>query len=193
MAEENLLTQESFELLLRWLDIDREIAGQKYEKIRLRLIRVFTGRGCFEAEQLADETINRVTYKLPNLINSYIGEPALYFYGVANKLHLEWLRKEKKKKSIYLTTADHGKSASELEYDCLENCLDILPADHRSLIIEYYREEKRAKIEHRRRLAESFTITVGALQIKTCRIRAGLLKCLKNCIASKRIETFGEL
>lgn len=92
--KENTITQESFDTLLGWLDHNREIAGQKYEKIRQRLIRIFAGRGCFEAEELADETINRVTLKLPQFVETYIGEPALYFYGVADKIHHEWLGKQ---------------------------------------------------------------------------------------------------
>ncbi|HEY0047746.1 MAG TPA: hypothetical protein VGB68_00565, partial [Pyrinomonadaceae bacterium] len=63
MDKENVINQENFDVLLNWLDRNREIAGQKYEKIRRRLIRIFLGRGCFEAEELADETINRVTRK----------------------------------------------------------------------------------------------------------------------------------
>jgi hypothetical protein len=47
------ITQEGFELLLDWLDTKNESAGEKYEKIRGRLIRIFVGRGCHEAELLA--------------------------------------------------------------------------------------------------------------------------------------------
>ena len=54
------MSPESFEALLGWLDPDRERAGIKYEQIRSGLISFFTGRGHCEAEDLADETINRV-------------------------------------------------------------------------------------------------------------------------------------
>ena len=40
-----VLTQELFDTLLDWLDPDRERAGQKYETIRLKLIKIFTSRG----------------------------------------------------------------------------------------------------------------------------------------------------
>ena len=59
-----LLTKEAFDALLGWLDPNREVAGQKYEVIRRRLITIFSCRGCAEAEDLADETINRVASKL---------------------------------------------------------------------------------------------------------------------------------
>ena len=58
------LTKEAFDSLLSWLDPDREWAGEKYEVIRARLIKVFAYRGCHTPEELADETINRVAKKI---------------------------------------------------------------------------------------------------------------------------------
>jgi RNA polymerase sigma factor (sigma-70 family) len=187
MAKENTITQENFDLLLGWLDGNPETAGQKYEKIRQRLIRILIGRGCFEAEQLADETFDRVTRKLPELAATYTGEPSLYFYGVADKIHHEWLREQKRTKQLSLPeTVDEDKTA-EMEYECLEACLEKLPPDLRRLIVEYYKEQKSAKIENRRKLADSFGMTANALQVKTSRIRAQLRECLLSCIAKKSL------
>nr|MDQ3743617.1 hypothetical protein [Acidobacteriota bacterium] len=63
--------QDDFDSLLAWLDADREEAGKKYESIRLRLIRIFTCRGRHDSEELADETIRRVTLKAPTLAGEY--------------------------------------------------------------------------------------------------------------------------
>jgi DNA-directed RNA polymerase specialized sigma24 family protein len=146
MAKENIVTQEKFDLLLSWLDRNRETAGQKYEKIRQRLIRILIGRGCFEAEQLADETFDRVTRKLPELAGNYTGEPSLYFYGVADKIYLEWLRQQKKIKQLRLPQNDaRDKTALEIEYECLETCLEKLSAEQHRLIVGYYKEEKPRK------------------------------------------------
>ena len=93
---EKVIDSENFGMLLSWLDPDRESAAQKYGRIRDRLVRIFVCRGCYEADELADETINRVTIKMPVIKDGYVGEPASYFFGVANKVHLEWLRKQKK-------------------------------------------------------------------------------------------------
>jgi RNA polymerase sigma factor (sigma-70 family) len=188
MAKENILTQENFDVLLRWLDRNREAAGQKYEKIRQRLVRMFAGRGCFEAEELADETITRVAQKVPSLIETYSGDQSYYFYGVADRVHLEWLRKEKKKRALEYTDREPEPDdrLMEAEYGCLEKCLEKLPAKNKKLIVEYYREEKRAKIEYRRKLAADLGITMGALQIKTCRLRAGLLACVRNCMSERQ-------
>src|SRR6185295_11350375 len=89
------LNQESFEALLRWLHSDREQAGKRYEQIRGRLIKIFGSRGCAEPDVLADEAINRVAKRVEEISQTYEGDPALYFYGVANKIYMEQLRKQK--------------------------------------------------------------------------------------------------
>ena len=189
MAKDTTVTQENFDALLNWLDLNREAAGQKYEKIRQRLIRIFVCRGCFEAEELADMTINRVMLKLPQISEKYVGEPTLYFYGVADKVHHEWLRQQKKIKKLELTGTDNydeTEPESESEYECLEDCLKILSIAERELIVSYYKEEKKAKIELRRALASKLGISISALQVKTCRIRAELQKCVRNCVSAKK-------
>jgi RNA polymerase sigma factor (sigma-70 family) len=186
MAKENDITEENFVVLLAWLDHDRESAAHKYEKIRQRLIRILHGRGCFEAEELADETFNRVTGKVHQLSAVYVGEPALYFYGVADKIYLEWLRRQKKTKQLQIPENER-KNASEIEieHECLESCLEKLPADQRELIVEYYREEKSAKIKNRQKLAAKHGVSANALQVKALRIRTRLKDCVRACIAGK--------
>jgi DNA-directed RNA polymerase specialized sigma24 family protein len=180
MKKEWVLTQESFDALLAWLDPNRDVAAKKYETIRTRLIKIFSCRGCLEAEDLADETINRVTSKLPEIHETFSGEPARYFYGVGNKIHLEYSRR--KPRSMPLEPAQENRDEVEREYQCLERCLDKLTPDSRELVLEYYREEKQAKIVHRRRLAEQLGIAVNALRIRAHRIRASLQDCVRNCV-----------
>jgi DNA-directed RNA polymerase specialized sigma24 family protein len=182
---EKVINSENFGMLLSWLDPDRESAAQKYGRIRDRLVRIFICRGCYEADELADETINRVTIKMPVIKDGYVGEPASYFYGVADKVHLEWLRKQKKARPVELddSVGSAGPEPdSDTEYECLEKCLKTLPGDVHELIVEYYQGEKRAKIEHHKTLAEKLGLTINALQTKTCRIRAGLRKCVVDCL-----------
>ena len=86
--------KETFEKLLRWLDPDRDTAAEKYEKIRTRLIRIAAAKGCWVAEDLADQTINVVASKIDWLLENYDErDPALYFYGVGKNIFLEWLKK----------------------------------------------------------------------------------------------------
>ena len=173
------LTRESFEALLAWLDPNREIAGQKYEDIRTRLIKIFACRGCYEPEDLADETINRVTNKLEEIEATFIGERARYFYGVANKVHLEYLRK---KPAPPLPAVTNTSEEAERRYRCLDLCASKLTPENRELVFQYYQEEKRAKIEHRKHLADRLGIAVNALRIRAHRIRKSLQDCVRECL-----------
>src|SRR5689334_8688146 len=89
----NDLRQDDFDRLLSWLDSDRERAGQLYEKIRWRLIAILASRGCAEAEALADETIDRVSRRVADIQATYVGDPAIYFLGVMNNVHHEYLKR----------------------------------------------------------------------------------------------------
>jgi DNA-directed RNA polymerase specialized sigma24 family protein len=183
------LTQGDFDALLDWLDPDREQAGRKYEAIRLRLIKIFTSRTCPEAEFLADETINRVTAKVEEVSRAYLGDPALYFYAVAQKVYLEYLRKNRQTPAPVEFTAGmlNTQAASRVEdfepvYRCLERCLDNLPTESRELVVRYYQQEKQAKIDERKLLATELGIGVNALRIRAHRIRLGLRQCVRDCL-----------
>lgn len=183
MKKESVLTQESFDLLLEWLDEDREQAGQKYERIRLRLIKIFTCRGCAEAEDQADETISRVSSKVQEIKATYQGDPALYFYGVANKLHLEYLRQPHRQPLPTYLAAETPEDR-EAELECLDRCIGELSPASRDLVLRYYTQERRAKIEDRKRLADEIGIAVNALRIRAHRIRLTLQQCVSQCLES---------
>jgi len=191
MKNQWVVTQQAFDSLLNWLDADRESAGSKYEKIRVRLIKIFTCRGCGEADDLADETINRVTAKLGEIAENYSGDPALYFYGVAQKVHLEYLRKKPPSRNLqrlHVTKAvarsGRLKPPMSLSTSLLvsRSALPLCPAENRRLVLEYYQEEKRAKIDHRRMLADQLGIAVNALRIRAHRLRLQLQQCVNSCL-----------
>ena len=176
-----VLTQEAFDEFLGWLDTDRERAGKKYEEIRRKLIKIFVCRGCTVSEELADETINRVAKRVPEIRGTYVGDPLHYFYGVAHKVHLEYLRK----KTDLVAQAPEPQRPSdeiELEYECLDECMEKLSPENRELVLQYYREDKRAKIELRKSLAERLGIEQNALRIRAYRIRASLYECMQQCL-----------
>lgn len=174
-----VLSQEAFDALLDWLDPDREQAGIKYEQIRLRLIKIFTGRGCVDAENLADETINRVTSKLGEIEKDFSGDRTRYFFGVAHKVYLEYLRKKPPQPPL---TPPSDSDRVELEYRCLEQCIQELSEENRALLLQYYGGEGRAKIEHRKALAEKLGIAPNALRIRAYRIRLALQDCVEKCV-----------
>jgi hypothetical protein len=59
----NGLTREKFSSFLEWLSPDMDRAGEEYERLRFRLCTFFSRRKCSFADDLADETINRVILK----------------------------------------------------------------------------------------------------------------------------------
>jgi DNA-directed RNA polymerase specialized sigma24 family protein len=172
------LSQEAFDALLDWLDPDREQAGIKYEQIRSRLIKIFTGRGCIDAEELADETINRVTSKLKEIQSEFIGDRARYFFGVANKVYLEFLRRKTPQPQSQPT--DSGRA--ELEYRCLERCIAQLSEEDRALLLKDYGAKGQTQADRRKALADELGITLNALRIRVYRIRIALKECIEKCI-----------
>lgn len=182
MNKEWSLTQAALDELLTWLDPDREKAGEKYETIRTRLIKVFACRGCAEAEDLADETINRVASKLSKVADDYHGDPALFFYGVAKMIRHEYVRKSSR--HVAPPTAALPDDLED-EYECLEKCMRALLPKQRNLVLQYYREDKRAKIDNRKRLAQQLDITMNALSIRAHRIKLALQQCVEACLGQR--------
>jgi DNA-directed RNA polymerase specialized sigma24 family protein len=174
------ITQEQFDSLLAWLAADRELAGRKYETIRSGLVRIFVSKGFNDAEDLADETINRVMVRLPDIRGNYIAEPARYFHGVArNIIHERAHRKE-----IAVGVIDRHvqpKSEPAQEQVCLEHWLEHLPTTKRDLILDYYLYEGHDKIEHHKRMARKLNITAGAFCSRAFQIRRHLQNCMRQC------------
>src|SRR5215831_14124821 len=178
------LTPEAFDRLLLWLNPDREQAGRKYEEIRRKLITILTCRGCTCPEDLTDETMNRVTRKVPEIVDNYVGDPSLYFYGVAHKVHLEWIRRSGR--TLVPPPVPDPLEETEQEYECLEQCMERLTSKSRELVLEYYQEERKAKIDRRKQLADRLGIGVNALRIRAHRIRANLQECVFECVKRKQ-------
>lgn len=188
MRNDRTITQEHFDSLLSWLDADREQAGTKYEQLRRSLIMIFTWRSLPDAEDLADETINRVTLRVQELAPKYSGDPSLYFYGVAKKLIQESLRKQRQQLPIadqlnlIAPPEPEQDDKSEKRQDCLERCLRELSAANRELFLSYYSEVKTAKVDHRREIATQLNVEPNTLRVRMYRIRSALEKCIVDCM-----------
>lgn len=174
------LRQDDFDRLLAWLDEDRERAGEEYEKVRRRLTTIFSSRGCRVPEELADETIDRVSRRVADIQETYQGNKALYFLGVAGNVHHEYLKRPTVPTSMPVVEAPD----QEHTYDCLDQCLSKMTEGSRNLIRQYYAENKRAKIDLRKVLATQLGITQNALRARALRIREGLQVCIERCLTS---------
>lgn len=170
---------DNFDEVLRWLDPDRERAALKYEKIRTRIIMIYTNRGCTRADEIADETEKRVCRKVRDVVPTWKeGDPALYFYGVAKRVYLEFITPPPPPR------LPPPPDSRELErrYACLESCLKILEPEEQQLALQYYEGEKRQKIDNRKRLAERLGISEKTLSLRVHRIRRKLLPYLTECL-----------
>ncbi len=192
MARQNEISQTNFEDMLAWLDTDREIAGRKYEAIRRRLIEILFARGCHLAEEMADETIDRVTGKINTLFGNYTGEPALYFYGVAKKVFLEYSRRPRSEELSAALPQNESSSSQEAEpyHECLDKCLQTFAPKQRDFITRYYQKEKQAKLEERKQMKKELGVSDEVLRIRAFRIRKILQKCVSNCVEKTADVTF---
>jgi DNA-directed RNA polymerase specialized sigma24 family protein len=179
------VSQEDFNRLLDWLNPDREEAGRIYEAIFCKLVKVFTCRGCTCAEEMADETMDRVTGKVAQIAADYRGDPTLYFYGVARNVLREYSKV--RKPPVPPPPADTI-DVIQQELGCLEECLSRLLPKNREMILQYYAEDRHAKIESRRELAHRFGIDMNALRIRMHRVRAVLADCTAACLQRRLLQ-----
>ena len=178
-----ILTKEALDRLLDCFSPDREEAARKYLAMQIKLTRYFEWQSSPSPADEADKTMNRVARKIEE--GADIQNLPGYFRKVAHIVFLESLRPGQT--SIPLDDLSEIPAEQPVEDDhkearlrCLDECLDLQSNENRQLILGYYRDVRRAKIDHRRQLAEESTI--NALRIRACRIRKGLEKCVKDCV-----------
>jgi RNA polymerase sigma factor (sigma-70 family) len=186
MTKKKEIDQTKFEKLLVWLNADRDEAGQKYESIRRRLIYIFLQRGCLMPEDLADETIDRVTQKIENLAEDYEGDPALYFYSVARHIIFEYFRRPQPEELSEFIIQETSLNRPDERSNCLVICLQTLTEEKQKLFIEYYRTDQNNHIAHRKQLAIRLGISEGNLRKKIFRLKGTLHNCLLKCLAKKK-------
>jgi DNA-directed RNA polymerase specialized sigma24 family protein len=188
------LTASALGMLLARLDPDPATAAEKYEVLRLKLIKCVSWKGCpdSQADALADNVLDRLALKLADgteieNINAYACEI----------LRFVWLEHSRKRKEDTVATDDGLPDVAvqpnvailddpDVRMNCLRVCLnEVVPEpDDRALIIGYYDTDPGLKNkEHRKALAERLGLTMTTLKVKACRIRARLEKCINECVA----------
>jgi DNA-directed RNA polymerase specialized sigma24 family protein len=186
------LSQSVFERLLAWLDDGTESGGERYLEVRQRLVAYFDRRNRPRPDELADETLDRVARTLEQSGVITVRPPARYCYVIARFVLLEDIRGERRQVGIDETSvsvriaaragdATDDRAQHEQRLDCLDRCLEQLKPEQRMLILDYYRDTRRQKIERRRELASRMAISMNALAIRACRIRDAVLACMQGC------------
>jgi RNA polymerase sigma factor (sigma-70 family) len=174
---------------------DRDDQAQaRYAEITRKLVCFFAGRGCRDAEDLAAETMLRVSAKCRQVDTSGHADCLGYFFGVARNVHHEWIRHELRESAFRETLKQEMTRLPPIDVEtwkgreavhrCLDRCLDRLTARARRLIVAYYRDEGAAKAEGHARLAGEFGKTPNALRIEVHRIRKNLRLWVLGCLQS---------
>jgi DNA-directed RNA polymerase specialized sigma24 family protein len=190
------LTPEAFARLLDCLDAEPDQAAVKYEQARQSLITFFAFRNLSDPAALADETLNRVAYRLSEGQEILTGNPLYYFYAVARNVWREMMAKPHLAvpfSEVFSTSAERVPSVEELRTEfadrlaeerrlaCLEQCLNQLSEEDRAIVREYHHGQGQTKINQRQALAKRLGITIGGLRNRACRIRDRMADCIRAC------------
>lgn len=191
-------TPEAFDKMLAWLNADREKAGEEYEKIRHKLIKLFKWRNCRPEEDYADITINRVMRRVYEDVDASKDKPYLYFHGTALNVLREFWRGEQKHKSEDLENVNLSIDSPEekmldgfeerkkaAKFDCMRSCLLQLNDETREFIVKYHHGERKKDV--RKEMAEKENVPLNVLRIRACRVRTDLEKCADRCVAIKNV------
>jgi DNA-directed RNA polymerase specialized sigma24 family protein len=178
-------TPETFEKLLLCLHADRERAGEEYELLRLKLLEYFRSRTCLYAEDLADETLNRLAKKVAE--GEEIREVLRYCYGLARWVWVEHSRRPDVNQMSFddLPVAPFVLQDSLVRKEreaCFQYCLGELPEKEREMMVEYWDHEDQPHRDARRKMAERLQITLTALRIRVSRIKDKLQDCFSDCL-----------
>ena len=191
-----MITESAFHILLDRLDADSTAAAEKYEVLRLKIIHILKWRGCAEshADELADVTLDRVAAKLA--AGEVVENLNAFAAAVARFVSLEHSRKNKL--DAVGDDLPDVPVDPDLEFDdpdermkCLRRCFaKTVDDDDRSLVLGYYDTDAGEKAkEARRRLADSFGMTMNALKVRACRLRMRLEACINDCVAGVTISS----
>ena len=182
------MTDAALTRLLTLLDDDVDRAAAAYEQLRRSIEKFFDWHAAWPPEECADETLDRLAQKVAK--ETPIDDVRRYAHGIARLVLLEWRRRpqlvsidEGHHPATPWPAADAG--GDETLQQCFDRCLAALPAESRTLVLEYYIAEQRTKIENRRRLARSLRLSDNALRSRVQRVRDRLERCVEACTSSR--------
>jgi DNA-directed RNA polymerase specialized sigma24 family protein len=176
----------AFEALLAHLDPDRAKAGEKYQVLRLKLVKFFEWNKCQQSEELADEVLNRLAARISSVDVRDLGQFAL---GIARYVRREAVRRATRHVELSESSA-MGSDDTETSFieqverhrimRCLQACLGELTVKERELLSEFFKPIGKLS-EHRVRLAAANDISIGTLRTRVCRLRHRLETCVDRC------------
>ncbi len=190
-------TQKEFDLFLNWLNPERELAGERYNKIHRMLTILFAARGRGDAQSLADDTLTRVIRQIV-VEKKEVNNPEAYCRGVARYVLLESFRAPQTDNAVQVETLAQGQlpvapsdqELREAEEDAaryesylelLQRCLKELPRSERAMVIKYYDGSKEGELKKTRvELARRANLKIRDLRSRMVRRRERLRECIKK-------------
>lgn len=191
------LTHDRLSALLRFLDEDQDRAAAEYERIRVRLTKLFRWRGCTTAEEYADTAVDRVARLIAEGADVRTPNRYALFHGVAvNLLREHWRQVERERQAFDRGPVSMARAESpdevlarreadlvdEQRRRCLQRCLGRLAPDNRALIRRYYAGGQVLDKEQRQTVAAELQITVNALRVRAHRVRGEIGECVEGCL-----------
>jgi DNA-directed RNA polymerase specialized sigma24 family protein len=193
-----VLTGPAFEMLVSRL----EAAGTDYLSLRERIQKLFLCNRVRESEidNLIDTVMDRAARRIDEGIE--VRNPVTYISQIARYVLMEYWDSPKSKTeaiddeaSLPNDAADSSlqdqadKGQLELRLECLENCASDLPQSERQRVIDYYHDEKRAKIDRRKKMADELAVSLNNLRVRMHRTREKLEKCIIECVKKAEAQT----
>jgi DNA-directed RNA polymerase specialized sigma24 family protein len=193
IGRERRITSRGLTRLLSRLGADDDRAAAEYERLRQTLERFFDWRGAWPPEECADETLDRLARRLEEDVE--VGDVWAYARGIARLVLLERQRRPSARSIGECFDLPDPSAPTHDANDplltCFDRCLEALPAESRTAVLDYYGAERREKIETRRRLAIRFGVSDSALRNRIQRIRDRLERCVMACMGGTEGRTDG--
>lgn len=183
--EEQLGELDPFQGLLTRFDRDPLRAWQAHEDLRKKLISYFEYNHHLDAEELAEEALDRIA-KRPDL--QTLGNIVEFAFGVARNLRKEHFRRASKRADVpdleaisdtvngnsSAEDAILGRISQERQLRCFHRCMCSLSAEEREMVRRYYPSENGDPEAQRLSLAADLGLKVGALRTRMARIKEKL-------------------
>jgi RNA polymerase sigma factor (sigma-70 family) len=160
------VTPESFASLLSALG-GPAIGGTRYEELRSKLIFFFARRLLPFPEDLADEVLDRLAYRISQ--GTDIASVQAFALGIARHVALEQLNQSNRVQSVDHSffdnvPADPATHSDEEEIVHMERCLKKLPSAEARLLRGYYLSTVKNPVKARKELAEKLGVSAIALR-----------------------------
>lgn len=173
------LTPTALEKFLRHMDASHARAGEQYQNLHQKLVRYFEWQGCHTPHESADTTLDRAIQKVEE--GAHVPNIPRFVNGIARNVLKEYWKWKKTHQEVPLDSVAEPvrrepDGDDEVLIQCIERCLERLPGERRTLLLEYLGGD------HREALAERHGLSLNALRLRVFHLKDRLRECAKRCV-----------